>query len=229
MIRVLVWCENIQNKTQADVIAAYPEGMHNVIAGFLSADPNITAAAATLDDPDCGITDARLAETDVILWWGHVGHDKVPDAVVEKLYKSVVSDGKGIICLHSAHFSKIFKRLMGTSCALSIPGSGFGAEKLWTLLPGHPIADGVPNPVDIEAEEMYNEFFDIPQPDELVFNAAFEGCGSFRAGAAYHRGRGKVFYFQPGHETYQVYRKKEIQDIILNAVYWANGKSRRAP
>ena len=226
MIKVLVWCENVQNKTQEDVIAAYPEGMHNTIAAFLSADPYITASTATLDDPDCGITDEKLGDTDVVLWWGHVAHDKVPDEVVERLYHHVVHKGLGLICLHSAHYAKIFKRLMGTSCGLAIAPPGHGAEKLWTLLPGHPIAAGIPNPVEIEIEEMYNEFFDIPQPDELVFNAAFEGCGSFRAGAAYHRGRGKVFYFQPGHETYPVYRQKEIQDIILNAVYWANNKTR---
>ena len=221
MINVLVWCENIQNKTQADVVAAYPEGMHNTIANFLAADPDISVKTATLDDTECGVTDDVLAGTDVVLWWGHVGHDKVPDAVVERLYNRVVKNGLGIICLHSAHFSKIFKRLMGTTCGLAITPPNFAAEKLWTLLPGHPIAAGIPNPVEIEIEESYNEFFDIPQPDELVFNAAFAGCGSFRAGAAYHRGRGKVFYFQPGHETYQVYRQKEIQNIIFNAVYWA--------
>ena len=226
MIRVLVWCENIQNKTQDNVKAAYPEGMHNTIAGFLNADPNISASTATLDDPECGVTDDILAGIDVVLWWGHVGHNKVPDEVVERLYNRVVQNGMGIICLHSAHFSKIFKRLMGTTCSLSITKPEFRAEKLWTLLPGHPIAAGISNPVDIEIEEAYNEFFDIPQPDELVFNAAFADCGSFRAGAAYHRGRGKVFYFQPGHETYQIYRQKEIQEIIFNAVYWANNKTR---
>ena len=221
MINALVWCENIQNKTQADVISTYPEGMHNTIAGFLAADPNISVTTATLDDPDCGITDEVLEKLDVILWWGHVGHAKVPDEVVEKIYNRVVKNGLGVICLHSAHFSKIFKRLMGTACSLSINAPAFAAEKLWTLLPGHPIAAGIPNPVDIAAEECSNEYFDIPQPDELVFNAAFEGCRSFRAGAAYHRGRGKVFYFQPGHETYPIYRQKEIQNIIMNAVYWA--------
>jgi len=226
MINVLVWCENIQNKTQEDVIAAYPEGMHNTIANFLSEDPNISATTATLDDPDCGITDEVLEKIDVLLWWGHVGHAKVPDEIVEKIYNRVVRKGLGVICLHSAHFSKIFKRLMGTTCGLSITKPGYAAEKLWTLLPGHPIAAGIPNPVVIEIEESYNEFFDIPQPDELVFNAAFEGCGSFRAGAAYHRGFGKVFYFQPGHETYPIYRQKEIQDIMFNAVYWANNKTR---
>ena len=226
MIRVLVWCENIQNKTQEDVIAAYPEGMHNTIAEFLNADPNIKATTATLDDPECGVTDEKLAETDVVLWWGHVGHKDVPDEVVERLYTHVVKNGMGILCLHSAHFSKIFKRLMGTTCALSILKPNFAVEKLWTLLPGHPIAAGIPNPVDIEMEEAYTEFFDIPQPDELVFNASFGGCGSFRAGAAYHRGRGKVFYFQPGHETYPIYRQKEIREIMLNAIYWANNKTR---
>jgi len=226
MIKVLVWCENIQNKTQDDVKAAYPEGMHNTIADFLAKDSNISVETATLDDPNCGITEERLSKTDVVLWWGHVGHGQVPDDIVELLYKYVVNKGMGIICLHSSHFAKIFKRLMGTSCSLQIPPPGHGAEKLWTLLPGHPIAAGIPNPVDIEIEECYNEFFDIPQPDELVFNAAFSNCGSFRGGAAYHRGRGKVFYFQPGHETYPIYRQKEIQDIIFNAVYWANNKTR---
>ncbi|MCL2741627.1 MAG: ThuA domain-containing protein [Oscillospiraceae bacterium] len=226
MTKVLVWCENVQNKTQENVIAAYPEGMHNTLAGFLSADGGLSVTTATLDDPDCGVTDEKLAETDVVLWWGHVAHGQVPDAVVERLYGRVVTNGMGLIALHSSHFSKIFKRLMGTSCALAITKPGYGAEKLWTLLPGHPIARGIPNPVEIEAEETYNEYFDIPQPDELVFNAAFEGCGSFRAGAAYHRGRGKVFYFQPGHETYPVYRQKEVQEILLNAVYWAVGKAR---
>ena len=226
MIKVLVWCENIQNKTQEDVIAAYPEGMHNTIAGFLSADANIAATTATLDDPDCGVTDEVLEKTDVVLWWGHVGHNKVPDEAVERLYNRVVKNGLGIICLHSAHYSKIFKRLMGTSCGLKIAKPAFAEEKLWTLLPGHPIAAGIPNPVNIAMEEAYNEFFDIPQPDELIFNAAFANCGSFRAGAAYHRGYGKVLYFQPGHGTYPIYRQKEIQDILLNAVYWANNKTR---
>ena len=226
MIKVLVWCENLQNRTQDDVKAVYPEGMHNTIADFLNKDPNIAAETATLDDPNCGISEERLANTDVVLWWGHIGHDKVPDNIVELLYKHVVFRGMGIICLHSAHYAKIFKRLMGTGCGLSIPQPGHAPQKLWTLLPGHPIAAGIPNPVDIEIEETYSEYFDIPQPDELVFNAVFGNLASFRAGAAYHRGRGKVFYFQPGHETYPIYRQKEIQHIMLNAVYWANNKTR---
>ena len=226
MIKTLVWCENLQNKTQEDVKAAYPEGMHNTIAEFLRQDPNITAETATLDDPEIGITEARLADIDVVLWWGHIGHDNVPDSAVEILYKNVVGRGMGLICLHSSHYAKIFKRLMGTPCSLRIPPPGHCPEKLWTLLPGHPIAAGIPNPVELEIEECYCEPFEIPQPDELVFNGAFANCGSFRGGAAYHRGRGKVFYFQPGHETYPIYRQKEIQDIILNAVYWANNKTR---
>jgi len=168
----------------------------------------------------------KINEVDVVLWWGHVGHEQVPDSIVETLYNNVVRRGMGIICLHSSHYSKIFKKLMGTSCSLQIEPPELGAEKLWTLLPGHPIAAGIPNPVKIEIEECYCEFFDIPQPDELIFNASFIKCGSFRAGAAYHRGRGKVFYFQPGHETVPVYRQKEIQDIIFNAIYWANNKTR---
>lgn len=220
MIRVLVWCENKQNKTDEAVKAVYSNGMHNTIADFLNTDPEIEAKTATLDDPECGLTDEVLANTDVLLWWGHIGHDEVPDAIAKRVQNRVLR-GMGLIPLHSAHFSKPFKLLMGTSCSLSVPG--FFKENLWCTLPGHPIAKNIPNPVEIEIEEGYIEYFDIPQPDELVYIGAFEGCRVFRAGCAYHRGLGRVFYFQPGHETFPIYHTPVIQQILINAVKWAKG------
>ena len=205
MIKVLVWCENRQNKTDEAVKAIYPNGMHNTIADFLNLDPEISAKAVTLDDPECGLSEEALKDTDVLLWWGHIAHHEVPDEIAKRVQHHVWR-GMGLIPLHSAHFSKPFKLLMGTSCDLSVPG--FFKEQLWCTLPGHPIAKGIPNPIQIEDEEGYNEVFDIPQPDELVFIGAFEGCRVFRAGCAYHRGRGKVFYFQPGHETFPIYHQR---------------------
>jgi trehalose utilization protein len=68
---------------------------------------------------------------------------------------------------------------------------------------------------------MYGEFFDIPEPDELVLLSWFQGGDVFRSGCCYHRGRGKIFYFRPGHETYPTYYQPEVQRVIANAVKWA--------
>ena len=218
MIKVLVWCENQQNKTDDAVKAVYPNFMHNTIADFLNTQEDITATTATLDDENCGITDAVLAETDVLIWWGHIAHHLVPDEIAKKIQNRVL-DGMGLIPLHSAHYSKPFKLLMGTECGLRVPL--FSKEKVWCTLPGHPIAKGVPNPIEIPEEEGYAEEFKIPQPDELVFIGGFENCFVFRSGCAYHRGKGKVYYFQPGHETLPIFFMPEIQQVIINAVRWA--------
>lgn len=120
---------------------------------------------ATLNDPDCGLPPEVLENTDVLIWWGHKAHDEVPDELVERVHDRVLR-GMGFIALHSAHFSKPFKRLMGTSCALHWRDGDF--ERLWTVNPAHPIAKGIGEYVEIPVEEMYGESFDIPEPDELV-------------------------------------------------------------
>ena len=220
MIKVLVWCEHEQDRTQDDVKAAYPEYMHNAIANFLREDPNLEVRTATLqDDPEtCGITDEVLADTDVILWWGHIRHHAVPDAIAEKVQKFVLGGG-GFIPLHSAHFCKPFIRLMGTTCGLRV--DGFGQHVINCVRPGHPITKGVPEEFSLPVEERFIEFYDIPQPDELIYVTGYETGRLFRSGCAYYRGRGKVFYFQPGHETNPTYRDKNVQTVIRNAVYWA--------
>ena len=218
-IRVTVWNEGRHEKTMDACKKIYPDGMHAVIAEFLNAEPDIQARTATLDEPEHGLTDQVLAETDVLTWWGHMAHDEVRDEVVEKVHRRVL-DGMGLICLHSAHFSKIFRRLMGTSCSLRWREAG-EKERLWVIERSHPIAAGLGEYFELEHCEMYGERFDIPAPDELVFVSWFEGGEVFRSGCCWRRGHGRVFYFAPGHETFPVYRDPNIVKVLENAVRWA--------
>ncbi len=218
-IRVTVWGENLHEHSNEEVKKVYPNGMHNVIAAGIREllGDNVVVQTATLDQPEHGLTDAVLAETDVLTWWGHMGHHLVADEVVAKVQNRVLS-GMGLVVLHSGHWSKIFTKLMGTTCALRWRDDD--SETVWTVNPGHPIAQGVPPVFNIPKQEMYGEFFDIPQPDELVFISSFTGGEVFRSGCCFTRGQGRIFYFSPGHETYPVYYQAEIKRILSNAVNW---------
>ncbi len=218
MIRVTVWNEFRHEKKNEQVRAIYPEGMHNTIAAHLR-QQGFSARTATLDEPDHGLSEAVLTETDVLMWWGHMAHHEVRDDIVDKVYQRVL-DGMGLIVLHSAHHSKIFKRLMGTSGNLKWREVG-ERERIWVIEPGHPIAEGLGDYFEIPQVEMYGERFDIPAPDTLVFISWFEGGEVFRSGCCYQRGRGRVFYFRPGHETFPIYHQPEVQCVITNAVRWA--------
>lgn len=197
----------------------YPQGIHTAVAGFLSKEPDINVRTATLDDVSEVITEETLADTDVIIWWGHMRHDEVPDAVAE-LVQNAVLNGMGAIFLHSAHKSKPFMRLMGTSCSL-IWRESDDMERVWVSAPYHPIAAGLDRFFEISADETYGEPFGIPTPDETVFIGWFTGGEVFRSGCTWQRGWGKVFYFQPGHETYPIFYDPNVQRVILNAVRWA--------
>ena len=218
-IRVTVWNEFRHEKKDEHIRRVYPQGIHRAIADYLEAQPGFAVRTATLDEPEHGLTDAALAETDVLIWWGHQAHSAVADAIVERVHARVL-DGMGLICLHSSHFSKIFKRLMGTTCNLKWRELGEN-ERLWVVDPAHPIAAGVGQYIDIPHEEMYGEFFDIPEPDTLVFISWFPGGEVFRSGCCYHRGRGKVFYFRPGHESFPTFYQAEVRHVIANATRWA--------
>ena len=218
-VRVTVWNEFRHEKSDAHIRAVYPDGIHGAIAAYLEEQPGLSVQTATLDEPEHGLTDDVLAQTDVLIWWGHQAHAAVADEVVDRVHARVL-DGMGLICLHSSHFSKIFKKLMGTTCNLKWREIGEN-ERLWVVEPGHPIADGVGQYIDIPHEEMYGEFFDIPEPDTLVFISWFPGGEVFRSGCCYHRGRGKVFYFRPGHETFPTFYQPEVRHVIGNAVRWA--------
>ncbi len=218
-MHITVWNEYRHEQHNERVMKIYPDGIHSVIAAGLREYGFDDVGTATLDQPEHGLTDAVLASTDVMLWWGHMAHSEVSDAIVDKVQQRVL-DGMGLIVLHSAHFSKIFKRLMGTTCNLKWREMG-EKERVWVVNPGHPIADGLNDYFEIPHAEMYGEPFGIPEPDSLVFTSWFEGGEVFRSGCCWYRGRGKVFYFRPGHETYPIYYQPEIRRVIANAVKWA--------
>jgi trehalose utilization protein len=220
-IRVTVWGENIHDRKDERVRAIYPEGMHETIAAGLREHlvDVVSVRTATLEQEEHGLTEDILADTDVLTWWGHVGHGQVNDTVVARVHARVLA-GMGIVILHSGHESKIFKRLMGTTCSLRWREAD-EREIVWTVAPAHPIAAGISDAFIIPKQEMYGEYFDIPQPDELVFISSFSGGEVFRSGCCFNRGRGRVFYFSPGHETYPIYRQPEVRQVLANAVLWA--------
>ncbi|MES9684133.1 trehalose utilization protein ThuA [Bacillus sp. AFS001701] len=226
MVKVTIWNENRHEQINPDVKSIYPSGIHTTIATFLN-EAGYNTTTATLEQPEHGLTDEVLEKTDVLVWWGHIAHNDVQDQIVQKVYEKVLQ-GMGLIVLHSGHFSKIFKKLMGTSCDLKWREAA-ETERLWVVDPSHPIVDGIGEYIKIDQEEMYGEHFDIPTPDELVLVSWFKGGEVFRSGCTFKRGNGKIFYFRPGHETYPTYHHKEVQKIIINAVNWANKSKRNYP
>jgi len=222
---ILVWNENVHETRDENVIRIYPDGIHNTIAAALRERlTNAEVRTATLDQDEHGLTEAALAQTDVLLWWGHTAHDAVDDAIVERVKQHVLG-GMGLVVLHSGHWSKIFMSLLGTTATLQWRSAG-ERELVWTVDASHPIAEGVPNPIVIPEQEMYGEPFDIPAPDELIFISSFTGGEVFRSGVTFTRGRGRIFYFSPGDQEYPVYHHPDIQRVIANGVQWAAPRSR---
>lgn len=220
MIRVTIWNEFIHEKEDADAKAVYPDGIHAFVKSFLECD-DIVVKLACLEDENQGITDELLEQTDVLMWWGHVAHGRVDDAIVEKIRQRVYA-GMGFIPMHSAHHSKPFRAILGTTGNLTWGRNQRGV--VWNLMPTHPIADGIPSHFEIE-EELYSEPFYIPKPDDLLFATWFEDGNLFRGGATFTRGLGKIFYFHPGHETCRSFYNPHVQRILQNAVrYCAPGK-----
>ena len=216
---VIVWNEFVHEREHEAAKAVYPDGLHQVIAGFLRHDATLNVETAVLQDPDHGLSEERLAECDVLVWWGHMVHDQVNDSVVDRVQRRVL-EGMGLIVLHSGHFSKIFRRLMGTNCSLKWREAE-ETERIWVIEPSHPIAAGLGEYFELPYEEMYGERFDIPAPETTVFVSWFEGGEVFRSGCCWTRGHGRIFYFRPGHETYPTYYDKNVQKVIANAVRWA--------
>jgi len=216
--RVTIWNEFRHEKSDERVQKVYPNGIHQAIADFLT-KAGFSTQTATLDEPEHGLTEAILDQTDVLIWWGHMAHGEVDDSIVDRVQKRIL-EGMGLIVLHSGHHSKIFKRMMGTTCNLRWREIG-EKERVWTVAQGHPIAKGVESHFELPNAEMYGEYFDIPEPDVLVFISWFAGGDVFRSGCCWQRGLGRIFYFAPGHETYPTYFDRNIQQVIINACQWA--------
>ena len=230
-VRVTVWNEHRHERRDPPVAARYPEGIHGAVAGALRDHLGdlVAVHVATLDDDaEHGLSEEVLARTDVLTWWGHLAHDEVRDEVAQRVQRHVLS-GMGLLALHSAHYSKVFRALMGTTCSLDWR-SAQDRELVWTVDPGHPVAAGVPSPLVIDRQEMYGEYFDIPPPDELVFVSGFSGGEVFRSGCGFRRGRGRVFYFSPGDQDFGVYHHPDVRRVLANAVrHVAPAGPRRLP
>lgn len=218
-VRVLVWGENIHENTNEDVGALYPDGMHTCIADSLNTRDDLQASTATLQETEHGLSENVLAQTDVLFWWGHAAHGDVGDQIVDRIQQRVW-EGMGLVVLHSGHFSKIFKRLMGTPCALTWREAG-EKERVWAVNRSHPICAGLDGNFELPNSEMYGEPFSVPEPLETVFISWFDGGEVFRSGMTWQRGAGRIFYFGPGHETYPIYHDTNVQRILANAAVWA--------
>jgi trehalose utilization protein len=226
-IRVTVWNEYRHEKEDEHIASIYPDGIHGAIAAGLAGQGDFDIRTATLDEPANGLPDDVLAQTDVLTWWGHKAHPAVLDDTVDRVQCRVL-EGMGLVVLHSGHHSKIFKRLMGTTCNLKWREAN-DKERIWVVNPAHPIAEGIGDYIEIPEEEMYGEHFDIPEPDSLVFVSWFTGGEVFRSGCCYERGAGRIFYFRPGHETYPTYHNEDVLKVIANGIRWAKPINRPAP
>jgi trehalose utilization protein len=225
-LRVTVWGENRHEQIEQHVAERYPTGMHGAIAEGIGENlPDAQITVATMDMPEHGLSEEALEQTDVLTWWGHAAHDEVSDEVVERVHRHVLA-GMGLIVLHSGHWSKIFTKLMGTTCTLRWR-SEHDQELVWTVNPQHPITRGVPNPIVIPEQEMYGEYFDVPTPEELIFISGFTGGEVFRSGMTYRRGFGKVFFFSPGDQDFPVYHHRDVRRVIANGVEWARPERER--
>ena len=218
-MNVTIWNEGLHEHQKKATMELYPQGLHGVLAEVLGEVPGVEKIRiATLEMPDCGLPPEVLEDTDVLFWWGHIAHDKVPDALVERIYDRVMR-GMGLVVLHSAHLSKIFQKLLGTTCSLRWREETYG--RVHCVMPGHPIAQNIPEHFELGTEETYGEPFDVPTPDELVFISWFDSGEVFRSGCTWYRGRGKIFYFQPGHETNRSFYNPVVRQIWQNACQWA--------
>jgi trehalose utilization protein len=218
-IRVTVWSEFRHEKRNPKVAEIYPLGIHEAIAGHLRKSSDLEVRTATLDEPEHGLTEDVLKTTDVLIWWGHMAHGECQDLVVERVVHRVLQ-GMGLLVLHSGHFSKIFKKLMGTTCDLKWREEENEREILWVTRPGHPIVQGIDDHFILPREEMYGEFFDIPEPECTFLISSFGGGEVFRSGCTWTRGNGRIVYFRPGHETFPTYHDKNVLRVIENAVRW---------
>ena len=224
-LSVIVWNEYVQERDNQAIRATYPEGLHAVIAQALRRTPGVGAKAlpvdvstATLDEPEHGLSEARLQTCDVLIWWGDIAHDKVSDDVVQRIHRRVL-EGMGLIVLHAGYSSKIFRRLLGTSCAVKLRAKD-ERERLWVVAPSHPIAAGLSERFELPVEETYGESFDVAQPDSTVFISWFEGGEVFRSGCCWERGYGRLFYFRPGNISHPTFHDANVQRVLANAVQW---------
>jgi len=227
--KVVVWSEGTANVDAASK-KVYPNDINSAIAEGLKplATEGWEIITATLNDPDQGLGESRLNSTDVLIWWGHKKHGDVTDDLVNKIAERVTAGKMGFIGTHSCHFAKPFKKLMGTRCSWrEYVDDGTSAEII-VKLPDHPICKGMKT-FKIQRIERYGEPFAVPEPEAVPLDGLYTKPNgqteSARMGLCWTIGKGKVFYFTPGHETFNDYYLPEVRQIFVNAVQWAAPKA----
>lgn len=218
-IRLLIFNEFIEEFTNKAMRKLYPNGIHQHFIEKFTGDTQLQISTATFDEPDHGFSSEKLSQTDVIVYWSHIKNEEFRDEIVDRLYHAI-EQGIGIIFLHSAHMAKIFQKVLGTSGNHPWKNDG-KLEKIWCVQPNHPIAIGIPNVFELPKEEKYFEPFEIPTPQELIFISGFQNGDIIRSGMTWRLGKGKIFYFRPGHETYPTFSNPNVLKIIRNAITWA--------
>lgn len=220
-IRVTIFCEHNQDRYEP-VKSVYPDGIHGALAAAYEAEPGFSVTIATQDMPEHGLTEELLANTDVLVWWSHLDNPQFDDVVADRVCRHVVGRGMGFLSLHSSAFSKPWQRMMG----IYYDAGSWGRfrtmpkgekQRLWIINPGHPIVDGLKDFVEIPQDEMYGEPQLVPEADQTVFISWWEGGDVCRSGLVFFRGRGKIFQFTPGHETFPIFYQPEVQLILRNA------------
>jgi trehalose utilization protein len=216
---VVVWSEGTAPKN------VYPNDINGAIAEGLKDLKGWEVVKANLSDPNQGLPDDLLKRTDVLIWWGHQKHDQVKNQLVDKIVKRVKEDGMGFISLHSSHFAKPNRKLMGTPCSWKAYVGDSTTLKVTVKDAQHPIAQGVKREFTLTHNERYSDPYAVPTPKSVVFEgvATLKGGGTdpSQQGLTWEVGKGKVFYFQPGHETNPVFFDPNIRQIMINAVKWA--------
>ncbi len=245
-LNVVVWDENPSHAP----VEVYPENIRGAVAeGLLEADDLecLHVRVAHLDEQDQGLPEGLLAETDVLLWWGHIRHDEVGDELARRIVDRVKTHGLGFVALHSAHYAKPFRQLLG--CTGHLRGGwreDDQHEEIHVCAPHHPIVHGVKD-FTLAEEEMYGAPFDVPPPEVVVLQSYFpnedicfpsgllwtvgEGIkAEFESGpgggVGQGSGIGRVFYFRPGHESVPTYFNPDVRKILYNATLWAGKRAR---
>jgi len=215
---VVVWSEGTAPKR------VYPNDINGAVAEGLKPLKGWEVVTASITQPEQGLPDELLNRADVLIWWGHKKHDMVNDALVAKIEKRVKEDGMGFISLHSSHFAKPNKVLMGTACSWGAYVKDSTTLDVNVKDPNHPIAKGIKN-FTIKHSERYSEPYAVNEPQSVVFDGAHklkDGTNDpSRIGMCWQVGKGKFFYFQAGHETDPVFFDENVRQIMRNAVEWA--------
>jgi trehalose utilization protein len=222
---VVVWSEGTAPKR------VYPNDINGAIADGLKASlKDWEVVTASINDPEQGLPDALLNRCDVLMWWGHKKHDLVKDELVAKIVKRVKDDGMGFISLHSSHFAKANKALMGDACSWGDYKGDSTTLDITVKESTHPIAQGVKD-FQIIQSERYKEPYAVPTPEAVPFEGVYTLKGGAkdpvaRIGLCWHTGKGKFFYFQAGHETNPTFFDNSVKRIMANAVQWADPASK---